>query len=140
MNTEYIQSTKRRGAPRFPVIAPIEVHIDRGGIVTGTLVNLSLTGAFCLLDGNVPELSSVLLRVELPVTMPDTGTVETPVIDIQALVVRTEETDRRLACALMFGEMPLESEWVIGRHILETFDGVTQSSLRQSETDPSLHR
>lgn len=132
MNVEYVQSPKRRRAPRFPVHVPVEVVSPRGELRAWS-VNLSLTGVYCLMEKPARELERVIIRMALPITMPDTRRVEKQLVEIEATVLRTEETGDRQAAAFLFDKVPLEAEWVVGRYLLESFDGQTVSSIRRSE-------
>ena len=49
------------------------------------------------------------------------GEQETFSITMPAVTVRVESTGDRIAAAFMFQGLPVETEWVIGKHILENF-------------------
>ena len=113
-------SRERRRYPRFSIEWPVVVHAG-DTVIPGQTVNLSLVGAYVLLEGSVGEFSDITLRVALPVTLAD-ASVESFTIELPGVVVREENAGPRHAAAFMFTEVPVESEWVLAKFLLNQIE------------------
>ena len=124
MRTEQLGITEKRKSPRVSVDAPVVVECG-GQHLVGRTVNVSLFGAYCVIQGPIPELSDVKLTFVLPIHMPDSDKTEHHIAEVHAVTVRVEDTDDRHAAAFMFEHMGLDTEWVIGKFILDTISKAT---------------
>lgn len=134
MLAETTPEPRRRQRPRFPIRVPMSVTSANESFA-GFTVNVSMNGMYGLVEAQLVEFERVTLTFALPVTMPDTGKREDPEVEVDAVVVRAEPAGERMAVAFMFSQLPIEAEWVIGKHLLETFDGLCRRSLHESEAD-----
>ena len=107
---------ERRRSPRMNVRLPLNV-VSEGVSLTGTTVNLSVTGACVLVNGHLEEFSSVALSLELHVPVEEK--LEVFDVTLPGVVVRAETAEDRAVIAVMFQHLPLESEWALSKFILE---------------------
>ena len=110
---------ERRRSPRLPVKVELVAHID-GQTVPGMTVNLSLTGACALVEGEPKEFSQIELVLKLPIQVEEEE--ELFEVEFPGVVVRAEPTDSRTIVAVMFQRLPVESEWALSKFLLNQFD------------------
>jgi hypothetical protein len=122
--TDSPDGSERRRSPRLDLSVPLTLAVkETQQTLGGTTVNLSMTGLYALLDTPIRDFDTVEISLSLTVTMPE-GEQESFTIIMPAVTVRVESTGDRIAAAFMFQGLPVETEWVIGKHILENFQQV----------------
>ena len=79
----------RRRSPRLPVTLPVRAGTDTRE-VSGLSINLSLGGAYLLLNGGPSELDAITLELTLPVLVDEETGPEEFEITCHGVVVRVE--------------------------------------------------
>ena len=110
---------ERRRSPRLPVRVDLIARIE-GKVSAGITVNLSLTGACALVEGEPKEFSQIELVLKLPIQVEDEE--EIFEVEFPGVIVRAEPTDSRTIVAVMFQRLPVESEWALSKFLLTQFD------------------
>ena len=110
---------ERRRSPRLPVQVEVEARCE-GEVSAGITVNLSLTGACALMEGDPKEFSQIELSLKLPIQVEDDE--EVFEVNFPGVIVRAEPTDSRTIVAVMFQRLPVESEWALSKFLLNQFD------------------
>ncbi len=112
------QDAERRAFHRIERRLPFEVRRD-GAALSAETINLSCNGAYCKIDGEIPEMTSLRITLALP---DGDGAADDPAqwLDCEGIVVRSESDPSENGAsriAIFFHQMEADQRDRIRRYI-----------------------
>lgn len=122
MSSKTPSGSERRRSPRIPTDQKARLGGERT-MPECQCINISLGGIYCTLSAPVPLYTRMEVTLALPITDGEGLTREIPV-SFEGAVVRIEdppEGEAGVRAALVFQSMDDDTEWVIGKYLLQNY-------------------
>jgi hypothetical protein len=108
VSTESLSGSERRRSPRIPADHPVKLGAEMPADAECRCINISLGGVYCTLATKVALYTKM----------------EVSIVSFAGAVVRLEEApsgEKGYRAALVFQDMSDETEWVIGKYLLQNY-------------------
>jgi hypothetical protein len=123
VSTESLSGSERRRSPRIPADHPVKLGAEMPADAECRCINISLGGVYCTLATKVALYTKMEVSIALPIVDGE-GTVREIPVSFAGAVVRLEEApsgEKGYRAALVFQDMSDETEWVIGKYLLQNY-------------------